>query len=54
MSFFSAKRGNGYGHCFYFMIDKDFAYNSLTKVYRVMKEVGLLQKKADDTNFHSG
>jgi Fe2+ or Zn2+ uptake regulation protein len=31
------------------MIDKDVAYASPSTVYRVLKEAGMLQKKADDT-----
>ena len=31
------------------MIDKDVAYASPSTVYHVMKEAGILQKKADDT-----
>ena len=30
------------------MIDKDVAYASPYTVYRVLKEAGMLQKKADD------
>jgi hypothetical protein len=32
------------------MIDKDVAYASPSTVYRVLKEAGMLQKKADDTS----
>ena len=40
---------DGYRHCAYMMIDKDVAYASPSTVYRVLKEAGMLQKKADDT-----
>jgi hypothetical protein len=30
------------------MIDKDVAYASPSKVYRVLKEEGMIQKKADE------
>ena len=36
------------------MIDKDVAYASPSKIYRVMKEAGMLQKKADDTSSRKG
>ena len=49
ISFFSANRGDGYRRCAYVMIDKDVAYASPSTVYRVLKEAGMLQKKADDT-----
>jgi len=49
ISFFSLNHGNGYRHCAYMMIDKDAAYASPSTVYRVLKEAGMLQKKADDT-----
>ena len=49
ISFFSANRGDGYRRCAYMMIDKDVAYASPSTVYRVLKEAGMLQKKADDT-----
>ena len=49
ISFFSANRGDGYRRCAYVMIDKNVAYASPSKVYRVLKEAGMLQKKADDT-----
>ena len=48
ISFFSANRGDGYRRCAYMMIDKDVAYASPSTVYRVLKEAGMLQKKADD------
>ena len=32
------------------MIDKDVAYASTSTVYCVLKEAGMLQKKADDMN----
>ena len=50
ISFFSANRGDGYRRCAYVMIDKDVAYASPSTVYRVLKEAGMLQKKADDTS----
>ena len=50
ISFFSANRGDGYRRCAYMMIDKDVAYASPSTVYRVLKEAGMLQKKADDTS----
>jgi len=48
ISFFSANRGDGYRRCAYVMIDKDVAYASPSTVYRVLKEAGMLQKKADE------
>ena len=48
ISFFSANRGDGYRCCAYVMIDKDVAYASPSTVYRVLREAGMLQKKADD------
>jgi len=48
ISFFSANRGDGYRRCAYVMIDKDVSYASPSTVYRVLKEAGMLQKKADD------
>ena len=36
------------------MVDKDVAYASSFTVYRVLKETGLLQKKADDTSRGKG
>ena len=45
--FFSANRGDGYRRCAYVMIDRDVAYASPSTVYRVLKEAGMLQKKAD-------
>ena len=47
ISFFSANRGDGYRCCAYVMIDKDVAYASPSTVYRVLKEAGMLQKKAE-------
>ena len=49
ISFFSANRGDVYRRCAYVMIDKVVAYASSSTVYRVLKEAGMLQKKADDT-----
>jgi hypothetical protein len=49
ISFFSVNRGDGYRFCAYMMIDKDVAYASPSTVYRVLKEAGMLQKKADDS-----
>ena len=49
ISFFSLNRGDGYLRCAYMMIDKDVAYASHSTVYRVLKEAGMLQTKADDT-----
>ena len=49
ISFFSLNHGDGYRRCAYMMIDKDVAYASPSTVYRVLKEAGMLQKKADDT-----
>ena len=49
ISFFSANRGDGYRHCAYMKIDKNVAYASPSTEYRVLKEAGMLQKKADDT-----
>ena len=46
ISFFSANRGDGYRRCAYMMIDKEVAYASPSTVYRVLKEAGMLQKKA--------
>ena len=54
ISFFSANRGDGYRRCAYVMIDKDVAYASPSTVYRVLKEAGMLQKKADDTSRGKG
>ena len=54
ISFFSANRGDGYRRCAYMMIDKDVAYASPSTVYRVLKEAGMLQKKADDTSRGKG
>ena len=48
ISFFSANRGDGYRRCAYMMIDEDVVCQ-LFYVYRVLKEAGMLQKKADDT-----
>ena len=50
ISFFSANRGDGYRCCAYMMIDKDVAYASPSTVYRVLKEAGMPQKKADDSS----
>jgi len=50
ISFFSANRGDGYRRCAYMMIDKAVAYASPSTVYRVLKEAGMLQKKAEDTS----
>ena len=49
ISSFSANLGDGFRRCAYMMIDKDVAYASPSTVYRVLKEAGMLQKKADDT-----
>jgi len=46
--FFSANRGDGYRRSTYVMIDKDISYASLSTLYRVLKEAGMLQKKADE------
>ena len=54
ISFFSANRGDGYQRCAYVMIDKDVAYASPSTVYRVLREAGMLQKKADDTSRGKG
>jgi len=54
ISFFSANRGDGYRRCAYMMIDKNVAYASPSTVYRVLKEAGMLQKKADDTSKGKG
>jgi len=54
ISFFSANRGDGYRRCSYMMIDEDVAYASPSTVYRVLKEAGMLQKKADDTSRGKG
>ena len=48
ISFFSANRGDGYRRCAYVMIDKDVAYASPSTGYRVLKEAGMMQKKADE------
>jgi hypothetical protein len=48
ISFFSANRGDVYRRCAYVMIDKVVAYASSSTVYRVLKEAGMLQKKADE------
>jgi hypothetical protein len=48
ISFFSANCGDGYRRCAYVMTDEDVAYASPSTVYRVLKEAGMLQKKADD------
>ena len=50
ISFFSLNRSDGYRRCAYVMIDKDVAYASPSTVYRVLKEAGILQMKADDTS----
>ena len=50
VSFFSASRGDGFRRCAYMMIDKNVAYAVPSTVYRVLKEAGMLQKKADDTS----
>tara|TARA_B100001750_G_C15048157_1_gene370050 strand:+ start:204 stop:341 length:138 start_codon:yes stop_codon:yes gene_type:complete len=38
----------------YVIIDKDVAYASPSTVYRVLKESGMLQKKADDSSRGKG
>ena len=50
ISFFFANRGDGYRRCAYVRIDKDVAYASPSSVYRVLKEAGMLQEKADYTS----
>ena len=54
ISLFSANRGGGYRRCAYMMSDKEVAYASPSTVYRVLKEAGMLQKKADDTSRGKG
>ena len=49
ISFFSLNRSEGYWRCAYVMIDKDVSYASHSTMYRVLKEAGMIQKKADDT-----
>ena len=48
ISFFSLNRSEGYWRCAYVMIDKDVSYASHSTMYRVLKEAGMIQKKADD------
>ena len=48
ISFFSLNRSDGYRRCAYVMIDKDVAYAGTFTMYRVLKEAGMIQKKADD------
>jgi len=50
ISFFSANRSDGFRGCAYIMIDKNITYDSPSTVYRVLKEAGVLQNKADDTS----
>ena len=40
--------------CAYVMIDNDDAYASPSTIYRILKEAGMLQKKADDTSMGKG
>ena len=50
ISFFSINLCDAYRRCAYVMIDKDIAYASPSSVSRVLKEAGMLQKKADGTS----
>ncbi|MBS1254324.1 MAG: hypothetical protein MAG581_00113 [Deltaproteobacteria bacterium] len=52
--YFSSHCGDGYRRCAYMMIDQDVAYASPSSVYRVLKEAGMLQKKADNTSRGKG
>ena len=54
ISFFSANRGDGYRRCTYMMIDKEVAYASPSKVYRVLKKAEILKKKDYDSSKRKG